>query len=575
MDARRRLLFVGLALVILTTGCNEGSGPPEAPSGPGAPPTVKTPGPEAPPTVKTSGPEAPPTVPRLPAVPRDDGVVAQDNPRRELANVTAAPKRVRASALAGAWYPGDATALAEMVDGFLDGASAPPAGYPIALISPHAGLRYSGGVAGHAFAALRGRTYHRVFVIGPSHRAGFRGISVPEFTHYGTPLGEVPVDLPTAAHLRTHPLFADHTEAHLQEHSVEIQLPFLQRALDGTSWTFVPLLAGRLSPDEATEAGAWLRTIMAPGDLLVASSDFTHWGRGYGYAGPPDAAFGPEEAPERLPALMEAAWAAIRTGDASRFWDHKRETGDTICGFLPIALLLAAVPDGTTSALRTTDTSGAISGDWSRSVSYLAAQFSGLWPYSGAGIAKELGLSTPEKAALLRLARGTVEAWVREGRRPTPTELEVTLTPRLRADSGVFVTLKKAGRLRGCIGNIPPSKPLFQAVLDNAVNAATHDRRFSPVTPAELYGLEVEVSVLTPPTPVDGPWEVILGKHGVWIEKGGHASVFLPQVAPEQGWTLPQTLGRLSRKAGLDPDAWKTGMSFRVFEAIVFAEEHR
>jgi AmmeMemoRadiSam system protein B/AmmeMemoRadiSam system protein A len=585
MEARSRLLFVGLVLVILT-GCrtapgrtssdSEGSEAPptaetaserEAPSTigtgssstgqpapkPEAPSTIGTgssstgqpaPNPEAPPTARASGPETPPTV-------------------------------VRPSALAGAWYPGERDALAAMVDGFLDRASAAPAGFPIALIAPHAGLRYSGPVAGHAYAALRGRTYGRVFVIGPAHRGGFHGVSVPDFTHYETPLGRVPVDREAGALLRTHRLFAAHDAAHRAEHSVEIQLPFLQRALDGTRWTFVPLLAGRMSPEEAAEAGAWLRAALAPGDLVVASSDFTHWGQGYGYEGPPGATFGPDGAPEQLPALMEAAWAAIRSGDPARFWDHKRDTGDTICGFLPIAMLMAAVPEETTAHLRTTDTSGAISGDWSRSVSYLAAQFSGLWPYSGAGLAPALRVTGAERAALLRLARGAVELWVREGRRPTPEDLGVTLTPRLEADSGVFVTLKKGGRLRGCIGNIPPSRPLFQAVLDNAVNAAVHDRRFPPVTAAELDAIEVEVSVLTPPVPVAGPWDVILGRHGVWIEKGGRSAVFLPQVAPEQGWTLPETLGHLSRKAGLPEDAWTGGMAFQVMEAIVFSADSR
>ena len=480
------------------------------------------------------------------------------------------PPDVRLSVLAGSWYPGDREVLAATIDGYLDGASQAPDGHPIALISPHAGIKFSGAVAGHAYAALRGRTYGRVFVVGPSHHVGFHGVSVPNFTHYETPLGRVPLDLETATLLRTHPLFGYNEEAHEGEHSVEIQLPFLQRALDGTRWTFVPMLVGRMTPDEAADAGAWLRSVLAPGDLLVASSDFTHWGRGFGYAGPPGASFGPEEARERLPALMEAAWAAIRSGAQARFWDHKRETGDTICGFLPITMLLGAIPKNVRAQLRATDTSGAITGDWTRSVSYLAAQFSGLWPYSGVRV--EPGVTEEEKDALLRLARGTVEAWIREGRWPTPADLGVLLTERLRADSGVFVTLKKHGRLRGCIGNIPPSKPLFQGVLDNSVNAASRDRRFPPVTPDELDQIEIEISVLTPPVAVEGPWGVVLGRHGVWIDKDGRSAVYLPQVAPEQGWTIPQTLTHLSQKAGLPPDAWTEGMTFRVMEAIVFAE---
>ena len=334
----------------------------------------------------------------------------------------------------------------------------------------------------------------------------------------------------------------------------------------------MPLLAGRMTPDEAAEAGAWLRGVLAPGDLVIASSDFTHWGAGYGYSGPPGEAFGAEEASERLPALMETAWAAIRSGESGRLWKHKHDTGDTICGITPIAMVMGAVPEGSTPHLRSTDTSGAISGDWTRSVSYLSAQFSGLWPYSGIGV--EPGITDDHRAALLRLARGTVEAWVRDHRRPTPEELGVSLDPRLRADSGVFVTLKKEGRLRGCIGNIPPTRRLFQGVLDNAVNASTRDRRFPPVTPQELTDIEIEISVLTPPTRVEGPWDVILGRHGVWIEKEGRSAVYLPQVAPEQGWTLPETLSHLSAKAGLDQDAWREGMTFHVMEAIVFSEDH-
>ena len=551
------LLLVGLAL----TGCRgedaagitAGANSPSAPSG-GTSPTegggVQRATPAIPEAIGAGKP-----LPQSESIPQPEPL-----PQPE-------PPDVRSSVLAGSWYPGDRDTLAATIDGYLERASTPPDGHPIALISPHAGIKFSGAVAGHAYAALRGRTYGRVFVIGPSHHAGFRGVSVPT-THYETPLGRVPVDVETAALLRAHPLFGLHEEAHAREHSVEIQLPFLQRALDGTRWTFVPMLAGRMSPDEAADAGAWLRSVLAPGDLLVASSDFTHWGRGFGYAGPPGATFGVEEARERLSALMEAAWSAIRSGDPARFWDHKRETGDTICGFLPITMLMGAVPQDAHAQVRATDTSGAITGDWTRSVSYLAAQFSGLWPYTGVGV--EPGVTEEEKDALLRLARGTVEAWVREGSRPAPADLGVTLTERVRTNSGVFVTLKKHGRLRGCIGNIPPSKPLFQGVLDNAVSAASRDPRFPPVTPDELDQIEIEVSVLTPPVAVKGPWDVVLGRHGVWIEKEGRSAVYLPQVAPEQGWTIPQTLTHLSQKAGLPPDAWTEGMTFRVMEAIVF-----
>ncbi|MBM4372768.1 MAG: AmmeMemoRadiSam system protein A, partial [Deltaproteobacteria bacterium] len=315
-----------------------------------------------------------------------------------------------------------------------------------------------------------------------------------------------------------------------------------------------------------------LATVLAPGDLLVASSDFTHWGQGYGYQGPPGREFGPEEAPERLPALLEEAWAALSSRDPARLWAHQRDTGDTVCGFLPLVILLHALPADAGTHLRRMDSSGALTGDWSRSVSYLAAEFTGLWPYAGVGVSP--GLTPAEGEALLKLARGTVEAWVRDRRRPTPEDLGVTLTDRLRADSGVFVTLKKGEALRGCIGTIPPAAPLAEGVLEHAVNASTRDHRFPPVQPGELPELTVEVSVLTPPRVVAGPGDIVLGKHGIWITKQGRSAVFLPQVAPEQGWTLEETLEHLCRKAGLAPDDWKAGMTFEVMEAIVVSEPH-
>jgi len=174
---------------------------------------------------------------------------------------------------------------------------------------------------------------------------------------------------------------------------------------------------------------------------------------------------------------------------------------------------------------------------------------------------------------LLRLARYTVEQQVNHGKKPTAEEAGVTLTDRLSQPSGSFVTLKKNGELRGCIGNIGPTMPLAEAVIDNAISAAVRDRRFDPVSSSELASLEVEVSVLTPPVPVAAPEDIVLGKHGVFMHVRGVSAVFLPQVAPEQGWTLEQTLQHLSNKIRLPIDAWKTGATFEVFEAIVFHEE--
>jgi AmmeMemoRadiSam system protein A len=182
----------------------------------------------------------------------------------------------------------------------------------------------------------------------------------------------------------------------------------------------------------------------------------------------------------------------------------------------------------------------------------------------------EFKLTAAEQKTLLELARFSLTARVRDQRRYTPPE--DLLTDGLRQTAGAFVTLHKAGALRGCIGEIMPQRALYEAVLDHAVHAGLHDPRFPAVTGEELERLRFEISALTPPQEIEGPAGIQIGRHGVVLEKQGRSAVFLPQVAPEQGWDVEQTLTHLALKAGLRPDAWRADAAFRVFEAIVFGE---
>jgi AmmeMemoRadiSam system protein B/AmmeMemoRadiSam system protein A len=480
------------------------------------------------------------------------------------------PVEVRKPALAGGWYDAEADALRARVTGFIDAAAQSTLhGYPIALIVPHAGYVYSGATAAHAYRQLQGRTYGRVFVVAPSHRAAFDGVCASRYTHYTTPLGNVNVDTVAVRELLKEPGFSTCDAAEDREHAIEIQIPLLQVALG--RFLLVPLMVSDLDEEGVAGAAASLRRVIRPGDLYVASSDFTHYGQRFGYFGPPSDPITPATAAQKLPALLARAWSAVETRDVSKLLAYERETHDSICGLLPIAILLSVLPPDTGASLLATQTSGALTGDWDNSVSYLAAAFTGLWPYSSVQGAQ--GLSEAEKAELLKLARAVVNEVVSTGRVLTAQEAGVTATPRLSEKSGAFVTLKKEGDLRGCIGTIPPVKPLVRAVIDNAVNAALNDGRFEPVAPAELPLIEVEVSVLTPPVPVKGYEDIVLGRDGVILEKNGRMALFLPQVAPEQGWTLADTLTHLSLKARLPADAWKSGASFEVFEAIVFHEQ--
>jgi len=183
-------------------------------------------------------------------------------------------------------------------------------------------------------------------------------------------------------------------------------------------------------------------------------------------------------------------------------------------------------------------------------------------------------LTDAEREFLLDLARRAVRAAAAGGPPPIPAALAeesgVALAPRLLEARGAFVTLTAQDRLRGCIGYIEGIKPLVEAVADNGAAAAVNDPRFNPVESAEVDDLMIEISALTPLHQVSGPAEIVVGRHGIVLAKAGRRSVFLPQVAPEQGWDVETTLTQLALKAGLGPDAWRTAAEFHVFEAEVF-----
>lgn len=183
-------------------------------------------------------------------------------------------------------------------------------------------------------------------------------------------------------------------------------------------------------------------------------------------------------------------------------------------------------------------------------------------------------LGDDEKKLALAMARRTLSIYLEEGRKPHREELWVPEEGVFLENRAVFVTLKERGQLRGCIGHIVPVEPLWMSIRGNAISAATRDPRFPKVGAGELPELKIEISVLTPPVPIEGPEKFEVGKHGIILELGGYSAVFLPQVAPEQGWDAPTTLSYLAMKAGLPPEGWQNPRArFRVFEAEVFGED--
>ena len=482
----------------------------------------------------------------------------------------AAAKQVMKASLAGQWYSGQREVLARELQHALDQAKGEKELQGvIALIQPHAGYRFSGPAAAYGARQAQGKTFRRVLVIGASHRMALPNtVCVPAATHYATPLGELPLDRDFIAALQKFPFVRSLSAAFAGENSVEMQIPMLQQAL-GT-FTLVPLVVGQLDRATIREVAQALGTLVDAGTLVVASTDFTHYGAQYGYV-----PFTTNIA-ENLRKLDMGAVALIEKKDVEGFNAYCERTGATICGQVPVSILLALLPADARAQLLKYDTSGALTGDFGMSVSYVSLAFTGAWSPAKAApppAKKAATLSAEDQKQLLRLARQTLEFHYLKNRKATPADLGLEITSGMRQTMGAFVTLKERGELRGCIGEIIPRRPLFEAVMDHALNAALHDPRFSPVTADELPQLEFEISALTPPQPVASYREIVIGRHGMVLSKRGRSAVFLPQVAPEQGWDLPTTLTYLAQKAGLRPDDWKDGAEYLVFEAIVFHEK--
>lgn len=456
----------------------------------------------------------------------------------------------RPAQVAGKFYPEEPIELVETLTQYLDDqdpASSP--GKPRLLIAPHAGYQYSGVVAGAAFSQLRGKAYDGVVVVGFTHRLHFAGASVDTRGAYATPLGTIPVHVEAADFLRSQPGLSFHEEAHgTGEHSLEVMLPFLQVALEKVR--LVPVMMGGASLAEADAVANALAKLAARGDyLFVFSTDLSH------YRPREDAETMDEETITAM--LFETPQAVDRLFSKADI---------EACGRGPIvaSLLLAERLGHLRRELLRYENSGDTAGNPASVVGYAAlAMFPA--PRAAGSLSAEAG------QALLRAARRSV---AKAAGAPAPESLEdLARYPELAAARGAFVTLRKAGQLRGCIGRIQTPEPLAKTVPLVAVEAALEDPRFSPVRAEELDDIMVEVSVLTAPKPAT-PEAIMAGRDGVVIEAEGRRGVFLPSVWQETGWTREEFLNELAaQKAGLPADAWRRGAAVFTFQDEVFAEE--
>ncbi|MBN1283216.1 MAG: AmmeMemoRadiSam system protein B [Proteobacteria bacterium] len=451
-----------------------------------------------------------------------------------------AAKSVQQPVVAGTFYPADAKSLRSMVKGMIDMAPVKALdGELIGIIAPHAGYRYSGRVAAAAFRQLAGRGFTRAVVIAPSHRAHVAGAALSPFSSYRTPLGDIPIDREAVDALSgKHPWAEEDAGAFSTEHSLEVELPFLQVALG--EFKLVPIIVGQAGKKRLDAiAEALEKELGDRSTIFVASSDLSHF---HDY--------------EKAQRLDSATVGIICDKSPGEFLAAAEVGKAQLCGSSPVYIMKRiAEMRGASLELLEYANSGDATGDRSRVVGYASI-----------AVTAPRSMGMPQEEALLSLARRTIEAHL--SGKPLPP---LPGDPALAEDGAAFVTLRKNGRLRGCIGTITARGPLDRTVQEMAISAATGDPRFPPVKRDELKDISIEISVLTPPEPLPDPMAVRVGTDGLIIEQGFARGVLLPQVPAEQGWDKAQYLEGISTKAGLPRDAWKRAKLYR-FQAIVFEE---
>jgi len=473
------------------------------------------------------------------------------------------PHNDRKPAAAGRFYSPNADELRSMINSFFSKAVPRGEKQVAAIISPHAGYVFSGQVAANAFNQVDpDRDYDNVFVIASSHQVAFSGASIYNQGDYVTPLGKVPVNISLADKLiDENPVFIFHPEADKLEHSLEVQVPFLQVLLK-KPFLLVPIVLGTQSAESCKKIAEALRPWFNERNLFVISSDFSHY---------------PEYQEARI--ADKSTCDAIIANNPETFLkfldDYKKkkipDLATNCCGWTSVLTLLdltARNPDYTYIPISYLNSGDSGYGDKNQVVGYwaIAVTRQSTDPVEDIGFS----FSDADKIRLLAVARSTVEGYIRNNKIP---DADVPgLSQNLKLQAGAFVTLKKKGALRGCIGRFTATIPLYRLVQEMAVASATQDYRFTPVQANEIEGLEIEISVLSPMKRITDIDEIILGRHGIYIKKGNAAGTFLPQVASETGWTKEEFLGHCARdKAGIGWDGWKDAEIY-TYEAIVFSE---
>lgn len=419
----------------------------------------------------------------------------------------------RKAVVAGQFYPGTPDQLRSMIDDMVDKSAEKQKA--LAVVVPHAGYVYSGPVVGAVLSRIE--FTDTIIIIGPSHTGTGKPLSIMTEGTWETPLGDVEVDSELAGEiLNESEKLEDDRRAHNIEHSIEVQLPFLQYFKPDVK--IVPIVLGYARVAEYREIGqAIARALKKTGRdaVIMVSSDMNHY--------------------ESQPVTKDKdnrAIEAVLALDDEELVSRVREENITMCGVAPAVSMITAVKElgAAGGELVIYRTSGDETGDFDSVVGYAGIIIHGMSP-------------------LVKLAKDTVETYIKHGDIP---ETPVKMTPEMKEKAGVFVSIHKKGSLRGCIGTFEPSEEnVAQEIIMNAISSATRDPRFLPVETGELDALDYSVDVLTTPEPVDDEDQLDPEKYGVIVQSGYLRGLLLPDL--DGVTTARQQINICRQKAGIPP----------------------
>ena len=439
-----------------------------------------------------------------------------------------------------------------------------------AIISPHAGYVFSGRIAASALSTTPGNAkFSNIFIIGSSHVMAFEGASIYYTGDFITPLGRAVVNRNIANKLRDeNKVFDFPTNAHLQEHSLEVQIPLIQYYYTNSP-KIVPIIIGTTNSNTLKKIAEALKPWFTPDNLFVISSDFSH------YPSYKDAITTDNLTAEGLISGDPQTFLTTLKKNSSRNIDG---LATSMCGWTSGLVVLNLAAGDENLVFRKVDycnSGDSPYGNKDEVVGYhaIALVEKTRDPKEDEKSSEEFSFTGDEVEQLFSISRNSIRTMLYDNKRITLDEAK--MTEALKKPLGAFVTLKINGVLRGCIGRFISSDPLYEIVKASAISSAFEDPRFSALTKQEYDKVEIEITVLGPLKKINNISDIVLGKHGIYIKKDFRSGTMLPQVATEYGWTVEEFLGYTSRdKAGLGWDGWKDAEVF-IYEGLVLEENKK